>query len=31
MMGVEKQRVAKGAKISFSEGGGEKNRFWTEI
>jgi hypothetical protein len=30
-MGVKKRRVARGIKISFSEGGGNKYRFRTEI
>jgi hypothetical protein len=30
-MGVKKRRVARGGKISFSERGGNKYRFWTKI
>jgi hypothetical protein len=31
MMGVEKQRVMRGGKISFSEGEGNKYHFWPKI
>jgi hypothetical protein len=31
MMGVKKRHVVRGEKISFSEGGGDKFRFRTEI